>query len=97
VVAQLVILLCLVWQRKYSKRQGRFAVSTPMVLVAAGALLVLLAYAVVRRDAVFLAGQFINLLIVARLSSLRRPRDAEPPDAAAGFPKVAPDSAERVR
>lgn len=96
-VAQLVIVGCLMAQWHVSRRRRRFVLPTALVYVWLVAVVMLLVYASIRHDAVFVAGQLLNVVIALRLIELLRRSIARPTEPEASlFPTVEPDTAERM-
>lgn len=96
--AQGLFLLCLVGQWIATRRRGRMVLPAPLILLGIFGTLVLLIYASIRHDFVFVVGQLVNLLIGFRMLEIvavvneAPPRRDETP-----FPEVKPDTAERKR
>ncbi|MFH1416671.1 MAG: lipid-A-disaccharide synthase N-terminal domain-containing protein [Planctomycetota bacterium] len=79
-----------------SRRRGQFVIPPSLVYLGMAATLMLLVYAVVRRDPVFVIGQGLVVLMGIRLVGLaRRARRKTVKVESTAFPTVAPDSAER--
>lgn len=96
--AQGLFLLCLVGQWIATRRRGRLVLPAPLILLGIFGTLILLIYASIRHDFVFVVGQLVNLLIgfrmleiVAVLNDAPQRHDETP------FPEVKPDTAERKR
>ncbi len=97
-LAQVVIVCCLVAQWRASRKRGRIVLPVPLVYVGLIATVMLLVYASIRHDLVFVAGQLLNVMIALRLIELlRRPGNGptEPAEEET-FPVVEPDTAERM-
>ncbi len=96
--AQFVVFCCLVAQWYVSSRRRRIALPVSLVYVGLIAIVMLLVYASIRHDLVFVAGQLLNVMIALRLIELlRRPGNGptEPAEEET-FPVVEPDTAERM-
>jgi lipid-A-disaccharide synthase-like uncharacterized protein len=94
--AQLIFLLCLIGQWFATRKRGRMFLPASMIYLGLLATLILLIYASVRHDIVFVVGQLMNMLIGFRLlemagsvNDVSRHRDETP------FPEIRPDSAQR--
>lgn len=96
--AQGVIVGCLVAQWRASRKRGRTVLPVPIVYVGLIATVMLLVYASIRHDVVFVAGQLLNVMIALRLIELLRRRGNGPTEPAEEetFPVVEPDTAERM-
>jgi len=96
-VAQLVIVGCLVVQWRASRRHGRNVLPVGLVYVWLISVVMLLVYASIRHDVVFVAGQLLNVVIALRLIELLRRSSIKPSEPEEVlFPVVEPDSAERM-
>lgn len=79
-----------------SRRRGHFVIPPALVYLGMAATLMLLVYAAVRGDIVFVIGQGLVVLMGIRLVGLvHRAKRKMVKVESAVFPKVAPDSAER--
>ena len=95
-LAQTILFGCLVAQRIASKRRGKSFLPASIVYVALIAMVMLLVYASVRHDLVFVIGQLINVIIALRLLEWVRKGDGkERVSESNNFPVVEPDSADR--
>ncbi len=94
--AQALILGCLVVQWWLTRREKRVLVPQSLVYVAIIATVLLLIYASLRHDLVFVVGQIINMIIGLRTLDLlqRLSQDSRP--RVPGFPIVEPDSADAI-
>jgi len=96
VVAQFVIAGCIYAQWSASKRQGRTVIPPSVVYAGLVATVVLLVYASIRHDLVYVIGQLINVVIGMMLLNRNHDRRTEQTDGdLAQFPQVRPESAER--
>lgn len=92
--AAVAIALMVFWSPTSPKRPRRFATLAGTSAVVAS--LALLVYALGRGDVVFVVGQGINTLVIARIALLARRGPRHGTNARGrSFPVVAPDSAER--
>ncbi len=96
-LAQLVIVGCLLAQWHVSRKRRRNVVPAALAYVWLIAVVMLLVYASIRHDVVFVAGQLLNVVIALRLIELLRRSNVQPsePDEDL-FPVVEPDTAERM-
>ncbi len=95
-LAQMILFGCLVAQRIASKRRGKSILPASIIYVALIAMVMLLVYASVRHDLVFVIGQLINVIIALRLLEWVRKGDGkERVSESNNFPVVEPDSADR--
>jgi lipid-A-disaccharide synthase-like uncharacterized protein len=96
-LAQLVIVGCLVVQWYASRKRSRIILPVALVYVWLIAVVMLLVYASIRHDVVFVAGQLLNVMIALRLIELLRRLNIKPSEPEEVlFPVVEPDSAERM-
>ncbi len=94
-VAQLAVLVCLLVHWLLCRRRRAVAVPRALLGIFLGATVVLLVYAALRHDIVFVVGQLLSILIALRaleLTRRRQPQEIAPPQGA--FPHIQPDSAE---
>ncbi|MFQ5428933.1 MAG: lipid-A-disaccharide synthase N-terminal domain-containing protein [Phycisphaerae bacterium] len=94
-LAQMMIAGCLVAHWRASRRYGRIAIPLPTLYVALLATVMLLVYASIRHDLVFVIGQLLGVVIVLRILDLLRALETQrqEPDRSR-FPQVKPDTAE---
>ncbi len=93
--AQGAVLVCLLIHWILCRRRGSVAVPRALIGILMGTTVVLLVYAALRHDIVFVVGQLLGILIALRaleLTRRREPQEIVPPEE--GFPRVEPDSAE---
>lgn len=96
IAAQVIFLICLFGQWYVTRKRGRMVLPVGMIYLGLLATILLLIYASVRHDIVFVIGQLVNMLIGFRLlevvgsvNEVVQHRDETP------FPDIRPDSAER--
>ena len=95
-MAQLLIVGCLLAQRRASRQEGRSIITPPVIYVGLVATVMLLVYASLRHDIVFAIGQVLNVIVGMRiLEMLRRPEVKKKRPEKTSFPDVKPHSAER--
>lgn len=95
-LAQMIVFGCLVAQRIASRRRGKSALPASIIYAALIAMVMLLVYASVRHDLVFVIGQLLNVIIALRLLEWVRKGDGkERLSESNNFPVVEPDSADR--
>jgi len=94
--AQMMVAGCLVAQWYVSKRHGRVVIRSGMIYAGLVATVMLLVYASIRHDLIYVLGQLLNVLIGLQLLALIRRDGAKraKPDVE-HFPRVEPESAER--
>ena len=94
--AQLIVAGCLVSQWYVSRRHGRIVIRSGVIYVGLVATVMLLVYASIRHDLVYVVGQLLNVMIGLRLLELIRRIGAKQAETdVAHFPRVEPESAER--
>ncbi|MCG8407021.1 MAG: lipid-A-disaccharide synthase N-terminal domain-containing protein [Phycisphaerales bacterium] len=94
-VAQLIILVCLIVHWYASRKHGRVFIPVSAVYMGLIASAMLLVYASVRHDIVYVVGQLLTIMIGLRLlECLRRAETKQTQDGNTSFPKVEPDTAE---
>ena len=97
-IAQFVIFGCIVAQWYISRRRKRITLPIGLIYVGLGAFTVLLVYASIRHDIVFVVGQMLNIVVALRLIELLSRKTGRPindGDEEPDFPTVEPDTAER--
>lgn len=98
--AQAAILVCVGIHLAASHKRRKLVMPPSIGYVGLVATLMLMIYASLRHDVVFVAGQFINALICVRLlvlirraqEKLRQPASVDQKEEPSGFPIVSPDS-----
>lgn len=96
-IAQLMIIGCLVAQRHSIKKFGRVVIRPSVVYVALSATVMLLVYASRRHDLVYVIGQILNVVIGVRILDLVRRTEQQQTEAErSAFPNIKPESAERA-
>ncbi len=97
--AQFVVFCCLMAQWYVSSRRRRIALPVSLVYVGLIAIVMLLVYASIRHDVVFVVGQLLNIVIALRLIELLNRSTGKPigGDDEHSFPTVEPDTAERFQ
>lgn len=94
--AQLIVVGCLLAQWYVSKRHGRIVIRSGVIYVGLVATVMLLVYASIRHDIVYVVGQLLNVMIGLRLLELVRRTGAKRAETdVEQFPRVEPESAER--
>lgn len=94
--AQLIVVGCLLAQWYVSKRHGRIVIRSGVIYVGLVATVMLLVYASIRHDIVYVVGQLLNVMIGLRLLELIRRTGVKRTETdVEHFPRVEPESAER--
>lgn len=94
--AQLIMVGCLLAQWYASRRHGRIVIRSGVVYVGLVATVMLLVYASIRHDLVYVVGQILNVLIGLRLLELLRRTEVRRTETdMEHFPRIEPESAER--
>lgn len=95
--AQALILGCLVVQWWITRHQRRILIPQGLVYVVIIATVLLLIYASLRHDLVFVVGQIINMVIGLRTLDLLRRLSGNGRPRTPSFPVVEPDSADAIQ
>jgi lipid-A-disaccharide synthase-like uncharacterized protein len=96
IAALFTIALCLLWQWIGSARQGRFVVPVSACFAGLIATLVLLVYAMLRGEPLFIGAEALSVFVAFRLFILARQiRRRQDSAAQLSFPRVSPETAER--
>lgn len=93
--AQLIIGVCIFIHWYASRKRRRIVIPIPIIYAGLIAAVMLLVYASIRHDFVFVVGQFLVILIGLRILEQIRRTHAEPNETwSTDFPNVEPDTAE---
>ena len=94
--AQFIMMGCLAAQWYVSRRHGRTVIRSGVIYVGLVATVMLLVYASIRHDLIFVVGQLLNVVIGLRLLDLIRRNGVKRTETdVEHFPRVEPESAER--